>query len=184
MSDSIPAAAGPPSSSKLKTEKEGLQVLLADARMQEVALETKRRILSLLNVGGAFKPQTFDAVMTPAAVEPLTATTIERHIETLALVEMKTTKADIANPALNRFFFGVTETEIQVAKALGERYLFAFVVLSATPERTPFFVLLTYEQMLARVRTQRIQFQINFRSDMHEDAEQFPHSGIGPQNST
>ena len=90
--------------------------------MQALDLGTKKRILELLMVSGAFKPQTFDAVMTPLPAPPLTVANIEEHIDTLTLVEMKTTRASIRNAAFNSFFFGATDNEFQMAKALKYKY--------------------------------------------------------------
>lgn len=53
------------------TEKEGLGLLLADARFQRIDVPTKRRILELIGKTGAFGIQTFDAVMTPEPMSPV-----------------------------------------------------------------------------------------------------------------
>jgi hypothetical protein len=149
--------------------------------MQALDLSTKKRILELLMVSGAFKPQTFDAVMTTSPSPPLTTDNIEDYLETLTLVEMKTTRAPIKNAALNSFFFGATDNEFQMAKALKNKYVFAFVVINDANEYgRPFFVLLTLEQLQARTRTSRIQYQINFRSDMPADDPALPSAGLGP----
>lgn len=180
----IPATAEPVASAsarRLGTESDGLSVLLEDKRMQALDLSTKKRILELLLVSGAFKPQTFDAVMTPAPAPPLTLDNIEDHIDDLTLIEMKTTRASIQNAALNSFFFGATDNEFQMAKALKDKYAFAFVVLNDDNDYGhPFFVLLTLEQLQARTRTSRIQYQINFRSDMPPDDPALPNLGVGP----
>ena len=55
-----------------RTEKEGISLLLRDPRFQLVSLATKRRILELIGVSGAFGTQTFDLVMTPTVVPPIT----------------------------------------------------------------------------------------------------------------
>lgn len=170
------------SAKRLGTEKDGLSVLLEDKRMQRPDLATKKRILELLLVSGAFKPQTFDAVMTPEPAPPLTVDNIEEFIDRVTLVEMKTTRAPIRDAALNAFFFGATDSEFQMAKALKSRYVFAFVVLNDDNEYgRPFFVLLTLEQLQARTRTSRIQYQINFRNNMPLDDPALPDSGIGPK---
>ena len=169
------------SSKRLGTEIDGLSVLLEDKRMQALDLTTKKRILELLMVSGAFKPQTFDAVMTSEPAPPLTIDNIEDHIDSLTLVEMKTTRAPIKNAALNSFFFGATDNEFQMAKAFKSKYVFAFVVINETNDYgRPFFVLLTLEQLQARTRTSRIQYQINFRSDMPKDDSALPNAGVGP----
>ena len=46
-----------------RTEKEGSLLLLRDARFQLVDLLTKRRILELIGITGAFGTQTFDLVI-------------------------------------------------------------------------------------------------------------------------
>jgi hypothetical protein len=169
------------SQKRLGTEKEGLKILLQDRRMQRIDLETKKLILRLLYVSGAFKPQTFDAVMTPEPSPPLTVDNVEEFLPGLRLVEMKTTRARIRNAALNNFFFGATDSEFQMARALKDRYVFAFVVMNDDNDLgKPFFVLLTLEQLQARTRTSRIQYQINFRGDMVVDEELLPDSGVGP----
>ncbi|MEA2505632.1 MAG: hypothetical protein QOH48_250 [Actinomycetota bacterium] len=172
------------SSTKLGTEIDGLSVLLEDKRMQALDLRTKKRILELLMVSGAFKPQTFDAVMTTTPSPPLNVDNVEQYLESLTLVEMKTTRASIRNAALNSFFFGATDNEFQMAKALRSKYVFAFVVINHQNDYgRPFFVLLTLEQLHARTRTSRIQYQINFRSDMPAGDSALPSAGFGPDNS-
>ena len=99
-------------------------------------------------------------------------------------VEMKTTRASIKNAAPNSFFFGATDNEFQMAKALKANYVFAFVVLNNDNDYgRPFFVLLTLEQLQARTRTSRVQYQINFRSNMPPDDPALPHAGLGPAAS-
>ena len=183
VDSTVPTDLATPSNKRLTTEKDGLKVLLEDPRMQAPTIDVKKEILRLLLVSGAFKPQAFDAVMTDEPTNgPLTVENVAEHMHHIRLVEMKTTRAPIENASLNKFFFGATDSEFQVAKALKDRYLFAFVVLSdSNAYERPFFVLLTLEQLQARVRTSRIQYQINFRSDMPADTRLFPAHGRGPK---
>jgi len=149
------------------TEREGISLLLRDARFQLVTVPTKRRILELIGISGAFGIQTFDLVMTAAAVPPITVETVDEHFPALTLVEMKTTKKAITDKALRGFFFGATEREYAMAKALGPRYCFAFVVLNETNVfGKPFAVLLTLDEVEQRTRAKRLQFQVNFRTDI------------------
>lgn len=149
------------------TEKEGLGLLLTDARFQVPNLATKRRILELIGKTEAFGIQTFDAIMTPEPAPPVTAQNVEGQFPTLRLVEMKTTRKPIRNDALHGFFFGATEREYDMARALGNHYLFAFVVLNAANDYgRPFAVLLTLKEVERRTQKRRIQYQVNFRSDL------------------
>jgi len=152
------------------TEREGISLLLRDTRFQLVTLATKRRILELIGISGAFGIQTFDLVMTEAAIPPITVETVDEHFPTLTLVEMKTTKKAITDKALGGFFFGATEREYAMAKALGPRYCFAFVVLNETNVfGRPFAVLLTLEEVEQRTKARRLQYQVNFRTDIELD---------------
>ena len=149
------------------TEKSGLRILLRDLRFQVVDTVTKRRIIELIGVSGTFGIQTFDLVMTPQPCEPVTLANIDRLFPELTLVEMKVTKKPIRNQALNGFFFGATERERAMATALGDKYLFAFVVLAAGNEYgRPFAVLLTLGELERRTRPWRVQYQVNFRTDL------------------
>ena len=149
------------------TERSGLSILLRDPRFQIVDTATKRRIIELIGVSSTFGVQTFDLVMTPQPREPVTLANIDRLFPELTLVEMKVTKKPIRNQALNGFFFGATERKRAMATALGKKYLFAFVVLAAENEyRRPFAVLLPLDELERRTRPWRVQYQVNFRTDL------------------
>jgi hypothetical protein len=161
--------------SNRRVENSGLALLLQDGRFQAPDIKTKRRIIELLPVQGDFGIQTFDAVMSPDPAPTITAENVEELFPALRLIEMKTTRKSIKDGSLNGFFFGATEREYAMARALGDMYLFAFVVLSEENEyRRPFFVLLTLDEVERRTRAKRIQYQVNFRSDIvpDPDAEQ------------
>jgi hypothetical protein len=54
-----------------------------------------------------------------------------------------------------------------MATALGDKFLFAFVVLTTENEyRRPFAVLLALEELERRTRPWRVQYQVNFRTDL------------------
>jgi hypothetical protein len=85
---------------------------------------------------------------------------------------MKTTKKAIKDENLNGFFFGATEREYAMARALGDKYVFAFVVLNSDNVHSrPFFILLTLNEVERRTRAKRIQYQVNFRSDIIPDPD-------------
>jgi hypothetical protein len=163
------------SKSNQTTQNSALAVLLADPRFQVVDRPTKLRILELLPVQGAFGAQTFDLVVTPVPTRPITASNVAEHFESLSLIEMKSTKAAIKDSNLNGFFFGATEREYAMAAALGDRCLFAFVVLSSLNKYgRSFAVLLTLDQVERRTQGKRTQFQVNFRNRMSDE----PHRAV------
>jgi hypothetical protein len=166
--------------SNRRVENSGLTLLLEDPRFQAPDIKTKRRIVELLPVRGEFGTQTFDAVMTPTPMGGVNVENVEDVLPSLRLIEMKTTRKSIKDGNLNGFFFGATEREYAMAKALGDKYLFAFVVLNnVNIYQRPFFVLLTLEEVERRTRAKRIQYQVNFRSDIVADPE--APAEVGPQ---
>src|SRR3990172_10965352 len=166
------------SQSNKRTEKEGLGLLLADARFQRVDVPTKRRIIKIIGKNDRFGSQTFDAVMTREPAVPIDVRNVDELFPNLTLIEMKTTRGlrkKIRDERLEGFFFGATEREYEMARTLGERYLFAFVVLStANDYGRPFAVLLTLDEVERRTRSRRIQYQVNFKTDFEEAG------GVGP----
>jgi hypothetical protein len=146
------------------TEDQALNVLLlADRRFQRLDARMRNRVLELLGLQGQFTNRVFDLVRTQEPLPPLGMDDLDSMVETLTLVEVKATKAPIADETLAGFFFGATENEYRIAERLGSRYQFAFVVLNPPAQRTPFHVLLTLQEVQARTRTKRIQFQVNFQ---------------------
>ncbi len=154
------------------TENAGRDLLLTDPRMQWLDAATRRQVLTGLGVSGDFGIQSFDGIMTESGAPPLTIATVDPHLPTLRIVEMKTTTKPIRNAALNGFFFGATAREYALAEALGDRYVFAFVVLNDDNEyNSPFAVLLPLSEVKRRTKNERIQYQVNFRGDMIVDPD-------------
>jgi hypothetical protein len=160
-----------------RTENAGLRVLLEDARFQAPESALKQRLLDYLGVG-QFGSRAFDAVMTESPSESVTSSNLDVLLPSLVIVEMKTTQKPITDERLNGFFFGATDREFQLAASIPGRHRWAFVVLnSANRFGRPFFVLLTHQQLEARIRVKRIQFQVNLAWE--EDGAP-PYEGIGP----
>ncbi|MDP9464097.1 MAG: DUF3883 domain-containing protein [Actinomycetota bacterium] len=160
-----------------RTENAGLAVLLRDLRCQAIGRELKREVLAAVGAVDV-TIQAFDAVRTAGPAPQLTASTLGAELPTLQLLEMKTTRKPIRDARLEGFFFGVTESEWLLAQRLGDRYLFAFVVLNAQNiYGTEFFVLLTFEQLVARVHSKRTQFQVTLARGLVDLADP---SGLGP----
>jgi hypothetical protein len=162
-----------------RTENAALSLLLTDRRFRSLDSAAKRRLLQVLEIDGEFSTRTFDAVMGDNLPDVIDHSSIDLVADRLRLIEMKSTNESIGGRALNGFFFGATKREYDMASRLGERFLFAFVVLRGDNEfGAPFFVLLTLDELEARTRTKRIQYQVNLRTDMASDlASRF---GAGP----
>ena len=157
--------------SNRRTEDAGIALLLADARFQAPDLALRKHIVADLEISEAASPRSFDCVMTPIPMLPLTPEAFSASRNAIRIVEMKTTKKPIKDASLNGFFFGATEREYQLAELLGDQFMFAFVVLnSENVYGRPFAVLLTLAQVTERTKTMRMQYQVNFRSDMDAEA--------------
>jgi hypothetical protein len=82
---------------------------------------------------------------------------LETYLEDIILVELKTTKKYLPeNP--KGFFFGATENEFNFGKILKDRFRFCFVSIN---EKGSSFSLQTLEELEARIKNRRIQYQIN-----------------------
>ena len=163
----IPESRFSKSLSNRQTERSGLGILLRDPRFQWVDTATRRRIIELIGTSTTFGIQTFDLVMTPVPHPSITAVNVADVFDELTLVEMKVTKKPIRDETLNGFFFGATERERAMATKLGDKYRFAFVVLNEENDHgKPFAVLLALPELERRTRPWRVQYQVNFRTDM------------------
>lgn len=125
----------------------------------------KKLILTHLGFEGRLPTRSFDLVFTQLPFNQLTEDNVDDHLKDLTLIELKSTenkKRAVRDESLRGFFFGATENEFRIARKLGERYKFAFVVLSSNNDLgKPFYVLLSLEELEAKIRTKRMQYQIN-----------------------
>lgn len=128
-------------------------LLTSDSRFRRPTKEERKEILKRLGLPLTFS-RAFDLVLLP---EINNVDILSTPIENLILVEMKTTQKKLINNP-NGFFFGATENEFNLANRLGEQFRFCFISLH--PETTG-YVLLTSEELHAKIKTKRLQYQIN-----------------------
>jgi hypothetical protein len=144
--------------SNLRTEKAGIEYLRTHATgFFYVDRITRKLILDLLGMESKYA-RAFDMVFIPRYEgEELTAEEIQTHIDEIILVELKVTRKFLPeNP--KGFFFGATENEFNFGRLLGEKFRFCFVCLNPLSISHS---LLTIEELESRIRTKRIQYQIN-----------------------
>lgn len=140
------------------TEKEEVNYLIENyTGFFKVDLKIKKELLDLLNIEHRFL-QAFDLIYVPEMVGKIVDTDfIHTYLEDIILVELKTTKKHLPeNP--KGFFFGATENEFNFGKILGSRFRFCFVSLN---EKGSSYAFLTLDELEKRIKTRRIQFQIN-----------------------
>jgi hypothetical protein len=141
-----------------KTERLGIDYLIAnETGFFYVDSNTRKHILELLEMPKTFA-RAFDMIYIPRfAGTVVTDEVIEAHLDEIILVELKVTKKYLPeNP--KGFFFGATENEFKFGQLLGEKFRFCFVSLH---ERGSSHALLTIAELESRIRTRRIQYQIN-----------------------
>jgi hypothetical protein len=153
------------------------RLLEIERRFQKPDRATKKRILELLSLpkSGEWTDQTFDLVLAPEGAAPLTVDNVHEFIDDIFLIEVKATKKAIRNVALNRFFFGTTDRQYQLARAAEGRYRYAFVVDNSDNDYgQPFYVLLSLEEVELSTLSKRLQYQVSFKSDMAPDPARKP----------
>jgi hypothetical protein len=152
------------------TEAKAHDFVLQDVRFQKPTRDTKKRILELLGLDrGAWSAQSFDLIMlTPAVGNDIDIHNVDRYIDRITLVEVKSTRSPTVRDArLNGFFYGSSKTQYDLAEAAGDRLVFVFVVLTDTNRYgKPFFAVVPFPELEHRTRTKRVQYQVNLRSDM------------------
>lgn len=140
------------------TEKEGVNYLIENTTgFFKIDLATKKELLNLLNIGHRFV-QSFDLIYVPDMVGKIADSDfIQTYLEDIFFIELKTTKKYLPeNP--KGFFFGATENEFNFGKILGPRFKFCFVSLN---EKGSSFVFLSLDELEERIKSRRIQYQIN-----------------------
>jgi hypothetical protein len=137
-------------------------VLQSNPTFQRPDSKTRKKILELLGLA-EYSARAFDLIQTRMPLPPVTVANAEQYLGDINLVEVKATKAAIEDNNLHGFFFGATDNEYRLAAKLGDRYRFGFVVLSPKGAGPPFYVLLTLNEVEARTRTKRVQYQVNLR---------------------
>lgn len=137
-----------------KTENEAVLFLLRENSCFRLpSKEERKEILNVLGLPHSFS-RAYDLVLLPSTEQSNTFSLSSRD---WSLVELKTTKKKLINLP-EGFFFGATENELRLAEMLGNRYWFCFVSLH--PESMG-YVLLTAKELEKKVKTKRIQYQIN-----------------------
>lgn len=140
------------------TEKEGVNYLVENyTGFFKIDLATKKELLDLLKIEHRYL-QAFDLIYIPDMVgKEVNANFLQTYLEDIILIELKTTKKYLPeNP--RGFFFGATENEFNFGKILGDRFRFCFVSLN---EKGSSYSLQTLEELEARIKNKRIQYQIN-----------------------
>lgn len=137
-----------------KTENSAVDfVLTTNSHFRQPTKEERKALLVRFGLPSTFA-RAFDLVLLPSAEE---TDALKVPIEKIILIELKTTQKKLPeNP--KGFFFGATENEFKLADKLGEQYKFCFVSLHPESKN---FVLLTLDELAKRIKTKRLQYQIN-----------------------
>lgn len=139
-----------------RTEKAAMDyVTSSDPHFLVPSLEGRKRIMELLEIPARLG-RAFDLIRVEGHVASESQITVS-NASLVTLVELKTTKKCLPE-CPKGFFFGATENEFELARLLGDKYLFCFVSLH--PDSLG-FSLLTESELQALIRTKRTQYQIN-----------------------
>jgi hypothetical protein len=136
----------------LASERRGLTFLLQeDLGLVIPSREQKRRLLLILNLPTKLS-RSFDLVQLKVpTVEQVTSK------DDFILIEVKVTEKELPDFPKG-FFFGMTKNEEDLMRNLGNS--FRLCLLSIHP-RSQKYILLDYFDLESRIKTKRIQYQIN-----------------------
>ncbi len=137
------------------TENSAVDFLLkVDSRFIQPTKEERKELLIRFGLPNKYA-RSFDILFLSTTSD---ANILNIPLEEITLVELKTTqKRLVDNP--KGFFFGATENEFNLAEKLGDQYKFCFISLH--PESKS-YALLTLDEVNQKIRTKRVQYQINF----------------------
>jgi hypothetical protein len=139
-----------------KSEKEAIDFLMSvDSSFICPDKSSRKKLLELFKIDPKYA-RAFDLIIIPGHTNLEEVIHLE-SLENVTFVELKTTKKKLPNLPKG-FFFGATQSEFDVAKLLGDKYLFCFVSLH--PESMK-YALISLEELNKIIRTKRIQYQIN-----------------------
>jgi len=141
-----------------RTEKEAIDYLLSvDKNLYIPSKESRVKLLEIFDLPKSFS-RVFDLIHTNK--ESIKDDILQIvSAEDIKFVELKTTKKALPNNPKG-FFFGATENEFSLAKALGNQYLFCFVSLHPN---TRSYSYRTLEEVESLIKTKRVQYQINLK---------------------
>jgi hypothetical protein len=137
-----------------KTENSAVDfLLLSDSRFRRPTKAERKELLIRLSLPTTFA-RAFDLVLLPNVDY---TDILKVPLKEIILIELKTTQKKLPeNP--NGFFFGATENEFNLADRLGEQYRFCFISLHSESKS---FALLTLKELTLKIKTKRLQYQIN-----------------------
>ncbi len=139
-----------------KTEKRGIDFLMSqDPSFLLPTKEGRKKIFEILELDKKYS-RAFDLFRLPGHTNSEQVIEI-KDAKNIVLIELKTTEKYLPNNP-QRFFFGVTQNEFDIAEKLGDQYKFCFVSLHANSQN---YSLLSLKELEALIVNKRTQFQIN-----------------------
>lgn len=142
-----------------KTEKQAIDYLLeANPNFLLPSKEGRKEVVKKLGIETSYS-RTFDLILIEGHTNQENIIELTDS-EKITLVEIKSTMKFLPENPYG-FFFGATENEFNLARKLGQGYLFCFVSLH--PESRS-YKLLSLDEMNGYIKSKRTQFQINFKN--------------------
>ncbi|MBI4807926.1 MAG: hypothetical protein HY799_03100 [Nitrosomonadales bacterium] len=129
--------------------------MTADKTLLNPSKDSRKSILEILELPSTFT-RAFDLIRVPGHINTESEITAADK-NSITLIELKTTQKYLPS-APKGFFFGATENEFELARKLGDQFLFCFVCLHSDSKC---FHTLTLDKLQKLIRNKRTQFQIN-----------------------
>jgi hypothetical protein len=117
----------------------------------------KNLMSALSDVGIVIKKASFDAILLPdgLSVDFMNTDAIRSSLHLMIFVEIKTANQERVRDDFTGFFFGITEAEIDAAKALGEKH--RVILLN---RQTEAMLLTSIPEILARAKSTNWQLSV------------------------
>jgi hypothetical protein len=126
--DDAAAVVPPVSGNNKQTAIKARTMLLQKDLAFRVATPKQKRCLlvEFARIGRVVYGQAFDMIKLAADVDLDDAASVQGHLESISLYEVKSTNRNLP-PNFEGFFFSLSTAELLTAQSLGSRYRFAFV---------------------------------------------------------
>jgi hypothetical protein len=128
LGEDLPAVVPPVSGSNKQTAIKARTMLLQTDPEFKVPTPRQKRILLIefARKGRVIYGQAFDLIKVPLVVDLDDPASVQTHLESISLIEVKSTNRSLP-PNFEGFFFSLSTAELLTAQSLGARYRFAFV---------------------------------------------------------
>jgi len=141
----------------MSTEEKARKILLKLEGFRQLSkIEKRNLIMEFAKKGKVVTIRAFDLVRTKKKINFLDKKDIAKNIDSITLIEMKSTDRELGKD-FSRYFFGITMTEIIIAQSLKKQYKFVFVNIHSNE-----ILELHLPQVFAKIKNLQLVMHLRF----------------------